>query len=128
LSEATLVVNLRQRTSEDAGEVVAQMKRQIPADAQFVSLGPAHHLFLFHLQEPVRLLETDEIAPAAWGNAEYFCMWIKGTDPPQLGFTWEPVATISCDRNRSGRPTEVTIVGRRTSEVATAERSPPPRD
>jgi 4-amino-4-deoxy-L-arabinose transferase-like glycosyltransferase len=127
-SEATLVVNLRQRTSEDAGDVVAQMKHQIPADAQFVSLGPAHHLFLFHLQEPVRLLRTDEIEPAAWGHAEYFCMWIKGTDPPQLGFSWEPVATISCDRNRSGLPTEVTIVGRRTSEVATAERSDPPRD
>ena len=78
------------------------MKQQIPADARFVSLGPAHHLFLFHLQEPVRRLGTDEIEPAAWGNAEYFCMWIKGTDPPQLGFSWEPVATISCDRNRSG--------------------------
>ena len=68
----------------------------------------------------MRLLGTDEIEPAAWGNAEYFCMWIKGTDPPQLGFSWEPVATISCDRNRSGRPTEVTIVGRRTPEVTAA--------
>ncbi|HUE17160.1 MAG TPA: glycosyltransferase family 39 protein [Planctomycetaceae bacterium] len=127
LSEATLVVNLRQRTSEDAGQVIASMKQRIPAGTRFVSLGPAHHLFLFHLQEPVRLLGRDEDDPNAWGNTDYFCMWIKGTDPPQLGFSWEPVATISCDRNRSGRATEVTIVGRRKSSATVAgQPSQPP--
>ncbi len=123
LSQATLMVNIRQRFSEDAGQAVALMKQQIPADAEFVSLGPAHHLFLFHLREPVRLLDRNEDDPAVWKNAEYFCMWIKGTDPPQLEFSWEPVATISCDRNRSGRPTEVTIVGRRKLSTAVADQS-----
>ncbi len=120
LSQATLVVNLRRQFSEDAGEAVAIMKEQIPQDAKFVSLGQAHHLFLFHLRKPVRLLKHNEDDPAAWAGAEYFCLWTKGTDPPQLDFSWEPVATISCDRNRSGRPTEVTIVGRRKPVVTAA--------
>jgi 4-amino-4-deoxy-L-arabinose transferase-like glycosyltransferase len=119
LSQVSLVVNLRQRFSEDAGLAVASMKEQIPADAKFVSLGQAHHLFLFHLQKPVRQLRANEDDPAIWGDAQYFCVWTKGTELPQLDFSWEPVATISCDRNRSGRPTEVTIVGRR-KPVATA--------
>ena len=113
LSEATLRVNILKRFSEDAGRAVADMKRQIPTGARFVSLGRAHHLFLFHLKEPVKIVDPDNDDSAAWGGADYFCMWIKGTEPPQLDFLWEPVATISCDRNRSGRPTEVTIVGRR---------------
>jgi hypothetical protein len=123
LSQATLVVNLRQRFSEDAGQAVASLKQQIPEDAKFVSLGQAHHLFLFHLGKPVRLLKHNEDDPTVWGGAEYFCLWTKGTDPPQLDFAWEPVATISCDRNRSGRPTEVTIVGRR-KPVVTASAAP----
>jgi 4-amino-4-deoxy-L-arabinose transferase-like glycosyltransferase len=128
LSQATLMVNLRQRFSEDAGLAVASMKEQIPEDAKFVSLGQAHHLFLFHLRQPVRLLRPNDDDPAVWGDAEYFCLWTKGTEPPQLEFSWEPVATISCDRNRSGRPTEVTIVGRRKPVVtASAVTSPPPR-
>ena len=128
LSQATLVVNLRQRFSEDAGLAVASMKEQIPEDAKFVSLGQAHHLFLFHLRKPVRLLRPNEDDPAVWADAEYFCLWTKGTEPPQLEFSWEPVATISCDRNRSGRPTEVTIVGRRKPiATASAGTSPPNR-
>lgn len=128
LSQATLMVNIRQRFSEDAAGAVAKLKRQVPPGTQFVSLGPAHHLFLFHLREPVRLLDPEEDDPAAWGNDGYFCMWIKGTEPPQFGFPWEPVATISCDRNRSGHPTEVTLVGRRKFPTAVAGRSSqPPR-
>jgi len=127
LSQATLLVNLRQRFSEDAGQAVASMRRQIPEDAKFVSLGQAHHLFLFHLRKPVRLLRPNDDDPAVWGDAEYFCLWTKGTDPPQLEFPWEPIATISCDRNRSGRPTEVTIVGRRRLLATAAAASPQPR-
>jgi hypothetical protein len=123
LSQATLMVNLRQRFSEDARQAVAALKQQIPADAPLVSLGPAHHLFLFHLRREVRLVDPDEDDPAAWGNADYFCMWIKGTDPPQFDFLWEPIATISCDRNRSAHPTEVMIVGRRKSKPVVAEQT-----
>ncbi len=126
LSQATLMVNIRQRVSEDAGQAIASMKRRIPAGTPLVSLGPAHHLFLFYLRQPVRLLDPDEDDPAVWGNTDYFCMWIKGTDPPQLGFSWEPVATISCDRNRSGHPTEVMIVGRRKSPPVVAGQTSQP--
>jgi 4-amino-4-deoxy-L-arabinose transferase-like glycosyltransferase len=123
LSQATLMVNIRQRFSEDARQAVATVKQQIPADAPLISLGPAHHLFLFHLRRDVRLVDPDEEDPAAWGNAEYFCMWIKGTDPPEFDFLWEPIATISCDRNRSVHPTEVMIVGRRKSKPVVAEQT-----
>ncbi len=120
---STLTVNIRQRSSEDARQAVQALKDEMPAGTRLVSLGPAHHLFLFHLAEPVRIVDLDADDPAAWGTTDYFCIWTKHSQVPQLSFPWEPVTKISCDRNRTNDPTEVMIVGRRKSTTLASKHS-----
>jgi 4-amino-4-deoxy-L-arabinose transferase-like glycosyltransferase len=118
LSQSSVVVNIRHKSSEDARQAVLAVKDKIPQGETLVSLGPAHHLFLLHLAENVRMLPLDAQEPDAWGNGGYFCMWVKGNDMVRLCFPWKLIATISCDRNRSSDPTEIMIVGRRDETVA----------
>ncbi len=117
LSQASVVVNIRQKSSEDARQAVMDLKQKLPPGESLVSLGPAHHLFLLHYAENVRLLRLDAQDPDTWGNGGYFCMWVKGNDIVHLCFPWKLVATISCDRNHSSDPTEIMIVGRRDETV-----------
>jgi 4-amino-4-deoxy-L-arabinose transferase-like glycosyltransferase len=117
LSQASVVVNIRQKSSEDARQAVLDLKQKLPPGESLVSLGAAHHLFLLHYAENVRLLRLDAQDPDTWGNDGYFCMWVKGNDIVHLCFPWKLVATISCDRNRSSDPTEIMIVGRRDDTV-----------
>jgi hypothetical protein len=118
LSEASVVVNIRDKSSEDARQAVLALRDQLPPGEPLVSLGPAHHLFLLHLAQNVRMLPLDAQEPDTWGNDGYFCMWVKGTDAVRLCFPWKLIATISCDRNHSTDPTEIMIVGRRDETVA----------
>jgi 4-amino-4-deoxy-L-arabinose transferase-like glycosyltransferase len=118
LTQSTVVVNIRQQSSEDAREAVRALKDQIPPGESLVSLGPAHHLFLLHFAQDVRQLPLGAQDPTAWGNGGYFCVWVKGNDVVRLCFPWKLVATISCDRNKSSEPTEIMIVGRRDEAVA----------
>jgi 4-amino-4-deoxy-L-arabinose transferase-like glycosyltransferase len=126
LSQSSVVVNIRQQTSEDARQAVRVAKEKIPAGETLVSLGPAHHLFLLHLAQNVRMLPLDAQEPEAWGNGGYFCMWVKGNDIVRLCFPWKLIATISCDRNKSSEPTEIMIVGRRDETVAARGTVPEP--
>jgi 4-amino-4-deoxy-L-arabinose transferase-like glycosyltransferase len=116
-SQFSVVVNIRQKSSEDARQAILALKQELPPGETLVSLGPAHHLFLLHLAENVRQLPLDAQDPDAWGNGGYFCLWVKGNDIVQLCFPWKLIATISCDRNRSDDPTEIMIVGRRDETI-----------
>jgi 4-amino-4-deoxy-L-arabinose transferase-like glycosyltransferase len=117
LSQSSVVVNIRRESSEDARQAIRLLKDKVPQGESLVSLGPAHHLFLYHLAQNVRMLPLDAQEPDAWGNGGYFCMWVKGTDVVSLCFPWKLIATISCDRNHSADPTEIMIVGRRDQTV-----------
>jgi 4-amino-4-deoxy-L-arabinose transferase-like glycosyltransferase len=118
LSQASIVVNIRQKSSEDARQAILALRDKLPPGEPLVSLGAAHHLFLLHLAQNVRMLPLDAQEPDAWGNDGYFCMWVKGNDTVRLCFPWKLIATISCDRNHSSDPTEIMIVGRRDETVA----------
>ncbi|HEV3304577.1 MAG TPA: glycosyltransferase family 39 protein [Planctomycetaceae bacterium] len=126
LSQSSVVVNIRQQSSEDARQAVHAVRDKIPTGEALVSLGPAHHLFLLHLAQNVRMLPLDAQEPDLWGNGGYFCMWVKGTDVVRLCFPWKLIATISCDRNKSSEPTEIMIVGRRDETVAARGTVPEP--
>jgi len=119
LSQASIMVNVRQESSEDSRQAVLALKEKIPKGETLVSLGPAHHLFLLHLAENVRRLPLGSQDPDAWGNGGYFCIWVKGNDAVRLCFPWKLIATVCCDRNKSDEPTEIMIVGRRDGTVAT---------
>jgi 4-amino-4-deoxy-L-arabinose transferase-like glycosyltransferase len=118
LSQSSVVVNIRQRSSEDARQAVLAVKERIPRGESLVSLGAAHHLFLLHLAENVRMLPLGAQDPSTWGNGGYFCVWVKGNDVVRLCFPWKLIGTVSCDRNKSTDPTEIMIVGRRDETVA----------
>jgi 4-amino-4-deoxy-L-arabinose transferase-like glycosyltransferase len=113
LNQATVVVTMRQKSSEDARQAIRGLADKVPPGESLVSLGAAHHLFLFHLAQNVRMLPLGAQDPSGWGNGGYFCMWVKGNDVVRLCFPWKLIATISCDRNHSSDPTEIMIVGRR---------------
>jgi hypothetical protein len=125
-SQATVVVNIRQKSSEDARQAIRGLADKVPQGESLVSLGAAHHLFLFHLGQNVRMLPLDAQDPSGWGNGGYFCMWVKGNDVVRLCFPWKLVATISCDRNHSSDPTEIMIVGRRDETQTTLGMVPEP--
>lgn len=122
LTYSTLLVYVRQKISENAPAAVAQLEKQLPAGQELVSLGPAHHLFLLLYGKPVRQLEVDTKALDAAGT-DYFCFWVwsRGVKPADIPFEWEPVATISCDRNRRSNPVDTMIIGRRRRSPQVAQ-------
>jgi hypothetical protein len=115
LTYSTLLVYVRQKTSEDAPAAIARLRAQLPSGQPLVSLGPAHHLFLFLYGKPVRQLAIDRPADLDQMGTDYFCFWVYagGVKPADIPFAWEQVAVISCDRNRRARPAETVIVGHR---------------
>ena len=114
LTYSTLLVNIRQKISEDAPGAVAQLRQQLPAGEELVSLGPAHHLFLLLYGQPVRQLAVTPSDMDVAGT-DYFCFWVwsGGVKPADIPFEWEQVARISCDRNKRSNPVDTMIVGRR---------------
>jgi 4-amino-4-deoxy-L-arabinose transferase-like glycosyltransferase len=127
LTESSLLVNVRCRTSENAARKIASLKRQIPDSCNLVSIGPAHHLFLFHLKSPLKIVGKGNGDPNAVLNDGYFCVWLHGKELPQVNFPWEPIATICCDRSRSRNPVDTMVVGRVKSNAIVAHASHSPR-
>lgn len=113
------ITNVRVAQSENTAAQVARLKEQLPPDAQanFVSLGRIHHLFAYYFRGPIRNLPP-ETSSAVSGDWEYFCVNQIGDGELELPFAWAPVAVISCDRNRSPRPQEKVIVGRRLADAS----------
>jgi hypothetical protein len=115
LAYSTIFVEIRSRTSEDAPRAIAELKEQLPPGTQLVSLGPAHHLFLFLYQQPVRELKFDDPTALDRAGTDYFCVWRwkLGEDPDRLPFEWRPITVISCDRNRRAHPVDAMLIGKR---------------
>lgn len=114
-----LMINaLVARASDTRGEVES-LRSRLPLNAQLVSLGIVHHLFRYHYGEPIRLVPWAPGGPPASLDFDYFCFTDTSENPLdpgagwQPGFKWEPVAVISCDRNRRDNPRDRVIVGRR---------------
>lgn len=124
LTYSTLLVNIRQKISEDAPGAIAHLRDQLPADQPLVSLGPAHHLFLLLYGEPVKQLAVDRPADMDLAGTDYFCFWVwsGGVKPADIPFEWEQVASISCDRNKRSNPIDTVIVGRRIRSAQVASR------
>ena len=93
---------------------VARVKRQIPPGEPLVSFGFANHLFVYYLDEPIKV--------RAWPNDDtdwdprvhYFCFqrWPGGHEQ-EVPFAWEQIAEISCDRYPMRYPVTTMVIGRR---------------
>jgi 4-amino-4-deoxy-L-arabinose transferase-like glycosyltransferase len=118
LSYAVPIVDLLGRWSCPTAEAVEQLKARLPEQAQLVSLDRVHHLFQYYYEQQIPRIDR---RAAAGCDFEYFCIDRTRNEPLELGFAWEPVATICCDRN-SFRHEMYVVVGRRTDKLSVARR------
>lgn len=112
LLSCTVIPNVRLKISQHAEREVAQLRAALPPGTHLHSLGIAHHLFLYHLREHVKVLPPPESIQQPPPDNGYFCMTIKDGVVPPLPFHWEHVRTINCDRNQMKKPVDELIVGR----------------
>jgi 4-amino-4-deoxy-L-arabinose transferase-like glycosyltransferase len=111
LMYAGAITNVRINQSQNAAQVIAQLKDQLPDGSHMVSFGPVHHLFNFYYDEPIELLPWPEKADEVSPDVEYFCFEASPTHS-NLPLSWVKVAEISCHRSRGEEHGPTVIVGR----------------
>ena len=82
------------------------------SESRLVSFDHVHHVFLPYFGDTVPLLPWPETTADLPSDVDYFCVHVGGQEEPQLPFAWEPVASLSVDRNRHKVPEERIVVGR----------------
>lgn len=106
----------------DVGSQIAELKQQLPGDAQLVSLSQLHHCFLYHYASPIPIHHGSE---AEIPDDVFFAVHIAGGDPlPDLPFAWRLEREICVDRLRQKRPQERVLIGRRVTQLAHDDDSP----
>lgn len=98
--------------SENLPGAVAELRSQLPDDARLVSFDRIHHVFLHYFETQVPMLPWPKTAEELPADVEYFCVHVGGKETPQLPFAWEPVASLSVDRNHHATPNERILVGK----------------
>jgi 4-amino-4-deoxy-L-arabinose transferase-like glycosyltransferase len=110
-----LMNDLIRRTDDIAGQV-ARLKQRLPSQARLVSLGRAHHPFVYHYGQTIPWLDWPKSPSAA--DYDYFCFHsMRGRRKP-LPFEWEEIAVVRCDRFLRDDPVDVMVVGRRLYALA----------
>lgn len=114
LSFAGVAVNAMINVSTDPAGDAAKIRQLVPTDLQLVSLGPAHHKFLYHYGRPVALLPWPAAGRPLDPAVTYFTFSQRRGESRSLPFAWDVVAVYSCDRTRSAsEPEEIMVIGRR---------------
>jgi 4-amino-4-deoxy-L-arabinose transferase-like glycosyltransferase len=113
LAYVGLTINVRDRLSNDTQQQVAAIKQRLPAGTRLVSLGLVYHNFTYYFEQPIEPLESLPPDHPWPGNTDYFCFKPLPGEAQKLNFAWEPVGTVTCDRNRGGSPQRVVVVARR---------------
>lgn len=110
------IMNDTIRRSDDIAAQVAHVKAQIPSDVRLVSLGRAHHPFVFYYGQTIPWLDWPTAGEVP--EFEYFCFHsMRGRRKP-LPFDWEEIAVVHCDRYVRANPVDAMIVGRRLPHLA----------
>jgi 4-amino-4-deoxy-L-arabinose transferase-like glycosyltransferase len=110
------IMTYQELRSIDHPTEIAALRSQLPEGTRLVSFDHAHHLFLHYFGETVELLPwpSPDVGPPR--DFEYFCVHVGGTETPELPFAWEPVASLSVDRNWHAVPERRMLVGRVVTE------------
>jgi 4-amino-4-deoxy-L-arabinose transferase-like glycosyltransferase len=117
------IMNDAIRRSEDIAAQVAQVKERLPAGARLVSLGRAHHPFVYYYGQTIPWLDWPKQADVA--DYEYFCFHSMHGRRKPLPFDWEEIAVVRCDRYLRANPVDAMIIGRRLPQIG---RKPRARD
>ncbi|HEX7446997.1 MAG TPA: hypothetical protein VF306_05605, partial [Pirellulales bacterium] len=92
------------------------LKRLLPADGHLVSLGRAHHPFVYHFGQTIPWLDWPK-ADSPPPEFEFFCFHsVRGRRKP-LPFEWQEVAVVKCDRYRRDQPVDAMVIGKRQSNT-----------
>ncbi len=97
------VLNGLIRDSSDPGAAVATLKAKLPPDAQLVSFGPVHHIFVFHYAEPIECRPWPGDMDADW---QHICFMddlqtrkrIRRASFVRRLEDWQQIAAINLDR------------------------------
>lgn len=118
LTYNVVVVSALVKSANHAEQQVAALKQKLPPDARLVSLNQVHHLFAYLYRKPIPVVPWDKQARQLPDGVEYFCFEKRRDQTVDLPFAWEPVAVISCDRNKRNPPQVSVVVARRQASVA----------
>ncbi|HVA47517.1 MAG TPA: glycosyltransferase family 39 protein [Pirellulales bacterium] len=115
LTSNGLLMNDVIRRSEDIAGQVAQLKQRLPDGVPLVSLGRAHHPFVYHYGQTIPWLDWPK--PGGPTDYEYFCFHcVRGRRKP-LPFEWEEIGVVRCDRYRRMQPVDAMVIGRRRPQI-----------
>jgi 4-amino-4-deoxy-L-arabinose transferase-like glycosyltransferase len=109
------IMNDAIRRSDDIAAQIAHVKERLPAGVQLVSLGRAHHPFVYHYGQTIPWLDWPQAG--ALPDYGYFCFHsMRGRRKP-LPFEWEEIAVVRCDRYLRANPVDAMIIGRRLPQL-----------
>ncbi len=106
---------------------VGRLKQQLPSEIQMVSFGRTHHRFAWHYGQFIPEHPWPHDPQQVSAEVDYFCFERPDSRPRELPFAWEQVAVVSCERNRSDKPHDKVIIGRRLPAAPTAVGTSPSR-
>jgi 4-amino-4-deoxy-L-arabinose transferase-like glycosyltransferase len=109
------ILNDAIRRSEDIAAHVAAVKERLPAGVRLVSLGRAHHPFVYHYGSTIPWLDWPKKGEVP--DYDYFCFHSMHGRRKPLPFDWEEIAVVSCDRYVRTNPVDTMIIGRRLPQV-----------
>jgi 4-amino-4-deoxy-L-arabinose transferase-like glycosyltransferase len=121
LTQGSVFINSLRSVSVDTEGAVAALRRKLPADAQLVSYGQVHHLFVYYYRKSIPVEAWPKAADEADETIQYFCAEPGRLEREKLPFRWEVVADINCDRRLMKPALSRVIVGRRLDTDATAD-------
>ncbi len=122
ITHTGVVLNAMAARSERAGDVVHDLKTQLPTDVRLVSFGPIENMFAFHYKQAIPLLAWPREAHDLPPDVSYFCFNHEGDTPPVLPFAWRQIGVVSCDRNHYEKPIKSVIVGQRIETAGVGTR------
>lgn len=100
-------------SEQGTAEAVEALRRELPPDAELISIGPTDHLFAFYYRDPIRLIRWDRLDAEKF---EYFCYSTQFSESPpmsELPFSFEVLAVVSCERQENENPKRVVVVAKR---------------
>jgi 4-amino-4-deoxy-L-arabinose transferase-like glycosyltransferase len=109
------IMNDAIRRSEDIAAQVAQVKQRLPADVRLVSLGRAHHPFVYYYGQTIPWLDWPKKNELP--DYEYFCFHSMNGRRKSLPFDWKEIAVVRCDRYQRANPVDAMVIGRRLPQL-----------
>jgi hypothetical protein len=110
-----LLTSAWSRTANDMTDVVARLRRSLPADVQLVSFARAQHRFAYYYRTPIPMLPWPQCAAEVPTDVTYFCFDPQAPNVPSGGalpFEWEQIARLNTDSSERDVPEAFTVVGR----------------